>query len=143
MDLSPNERFVMADVPGLIEGASEGAGLGTRFLGHLERTAVLIHLVDSTTSDPVEDWRTIRAELEAYGPELAVKPELLALNKADALDDDLRRMISDALEEATGVTPFLVSGVSGEGVTVLLRAAFAKVRERDAPVDQDAGAWSP
>ncbi|HWA62954.1 MAG TPA: GTPase ObgE, partial [Caulobacteraceae bacterium] len=86
VDLSTNERFVLADVPGLIEGASEGAGLGTRFLGHLERTAVLIHLVDATQEDVAEAWRTVRHELEAYGAELAEKPEILALNKIDALD---------------------------------------------------------
>src|SRR5947199_5183414 len=86
VDLSPSERFVIADVPGLIEGASEGAGLGTRFLGHLERTAVLIHLIDATQAKPGTAWRTIRNELAAYGEGLEDKPELIALNKVDALD---------------------------------------------------------
>src|SRR6202789_4513405 len=85
VDLSANERFVVADVPGLIEGASEGAGLGTRFLGHLERTAVLIHLIDATQDDPAGAWTTIRGELAAYGEGLEDKPELIALNKIDAL----------------------------------------------------------
>ena len=86
VDLSGNERFVMADVPGLIEGASEGAGLGVRFLGHLERTAVLIHLIDATGEDPVGAWRAIRTELEAYAEGLEDKSEIVALNKIDALD---------------------------------------------------------
>jgi GTP-binding protein len=74
VDLSTDERFVIADIPGLIEGASEGAGLGTRFLGHVERSAVLIHLIDGTQDDIAEAWTTIRGELEAYGEELATRP---------------------------------------------------------------------
>src|ERR1700761_858014 len=120
VDLSVGERFVLADIPGLIEGASEGAGLGTKFLGHVERTAVLIHLVDGTQEDPAGAWRTIRAELEAYDPELAVKPEILALNKVDALDPQTRAETAAALEQAAGIRPLLVSGVSGEGVRELL-----------------------
>ncbi len=144
VDLSEGERFVLADVPGLIEGASEGAGLGVRFLGHLERTAVLIHLVDATSDDVVDSWRTIRAELAAYGEGLADKPELLALNKVDALTPELRKQKAKALKKAAGVTPLLVSGVSGEGVTDLLRAAFKQVRLRDAPhVEETAGEWRP
>src|SRR5213595_1655034 len=90
VDLSANERFVMADIPGLIEGASEGAGLGVRFLGHVERTAVLVHLVDGTQEDVAEAWRTVRHELESYGEELAGKTEILVLSKADALDPATR-----------------------------------------------------
>src|SRR5580658_4427659 len=86
VELSGSERFVLADIPGLIEGAAEGAGLGVRFLGHLERCAVLIHLVDATLADPADAWRTVRGELAAYGAGLVDKPELLALNKVDALD---------------------------------------------------------
>jgi GTP-binding protein len=138
VDLSEGERFVLADVPGLIEGASEGAGLGVRFLGHLERTAVLIHLVDATADDPAEDWRTIRAELEAYGAGLADKPELLALNKVDALDPQTRKAKARALKKAAGVAPHLVSGVSGEGVRELLRAAFAQVRRGRRPQADEA-----
>src|SRR5579875_2697665 len=85
VDLSANERFVIADIPGLIEGASEGAGLGTRFLGHVERCKVLIHLVDGTQEDVAEAYRQIRHELETYGEGLAEKPELLVLNKSDAM----------------------------------------------------------
>jgi GTP-binding protein len=130
VDLSTSERFVMADIPGLIEGASEGAGLGVRFLGHVERTAVLIHLVDGTQEDVAQAWRTVRHELEAYGEELGAKPELLALNKVDALDPATRKARAAALKKAAGVKPRLVSGVSGEGVKELLREAYRLVRVR-------------
>jgi GTP-binding protein len=90
VDLTTQERFVLADIPGLIEGASEGAGLGTKFLGHVERTAVLIHLIDATQDDVAGAWTTIRGELSAYGEGLEDKPELLALNKADALTPEER-----------------------------------------------------
>jgi GTP-binding protein len=145
---------VVADIPGLIEGASEGAGLGTRFLGHVERTAVLIHLVDATQDDVAQAWRTVRQELEAYGEGLAGKPEILALNKVDALDEAARGEKAAALEAAAGVAPRLVSGVSGEGVTELLREAYALVRRNRAelgeqeqtahPAEDDAAeGWAP
>ena len=149
VDLSPNERFVLADVPGLIEGASEGAGLGTRFLGHLERTSVLIHLIDATGEDPAEDWRVIRGELETYGAGLESKPELVALNKVDALDEEARQAAVEAVEAASGERPYLVSGVSGEGVRELLRAAWTRVgrepSEEDGAQSDDAHAepWRP
>jgi GTP-binding protein len=145
VDLSTNERFVIADIPGLIEGAAEGAGLGTRFLGHVERTAVLIHLVDGTQDDVADAWRTVRHELEAYGEGLGDKAEILALNKVDALDDETRAAKAAELEAAAGVRPRLVSGVSGEGVTELLRAAWREVQaRRGAPADPDNdGAWAP
>jgi GTP-binding protein len=150
VELSAQERFVMADIPGLIEGASEGAGMGTRFLGHVERTAVLIHLVDATAEDVAGAWRTVRAELEAYGGGLVGKPELLALNKIDALDPATRKARAKALKKAAGRAPFLVSGVSGEGVTELLRAAFAEVKARRAAEhreqtagEDDAEDWRP
>ena len=130
VELSGQERFVMADIPGLIEGASEGAGVGIRFLGHIERTAVLIHLVDGTQEDVGGAWRTIRHELEAYGEGIEDKSELLALNKADALTPEMRAEKLAELSAASGKQPFVVSGVSGEGVTALLRAAFAQVRAR-------------
>jgi GTP-binding protein len=132
VDLSTNERFVLADIPGLIEGASEGAGLGTRFLGHVERTAVLIHLVDATEEDVGAVWRTVRHELEAYGEELADKPEILALNKVDALDAETIAQKAAELKAAAGVEPRCISGVSGKGVTELLREAYALVRRRRA-----------
>ena len=80
--------FVLADIPGLIEGAHEGAGLGDRFLGHVERTAVLLHLIDATLDDPAEAYRTIRGEVEAYGGGLKDKPEIVVLSKADAVPAD-------------------------------------------------------
>jgi GTP-binding protein len=150
VDLSSEERFVIADIPGLIEGASEGAGLGTRFLGHVERAGVLIHLVDATQDDVVGAWRTVRTELEAYGEGLADRAEILCLNKIDALDDEERAEKAAALEAACGRPPRLISGVSGEGVQDALRAAFQEVRRhRDAeaaasspPAGDEAG-WSP
>lgn len=154
VDLSPSERFVIADIPGLIEGANEGAGLGTRFLGHVERSASLIHLIDGTQEDVVEAYRIIRGELEAYGEELADKAEILALNKIDALSEEERNEKADALEAVAGRRPMMVSGVSGEGVTELLRAAWSEVRKTrgEAPADDDTaeslpfetpGGWTP
>jgi GTP-binding protein len=138
VDLSANERFVLADIPGLIEGASEGAGLGTRFLGHVERTAVLIHLVDATQEDVGTAWRTVRHELEAYGEELADKPEILALNKIDALDPETLEEKAAELKAAAGVEPRRVSGFAGMGVTELLREAYALVRTRRAEAAAEA-----
>ena len=128
VDLSTQERFVIADIPGLIEGASEGAGLGTRFLGHVERCKVLIHLVDGTQEDVAGAYAQIRRELELYGEGLADKPEVLALNKVDALDPETRRARAAELADTSGKTPMQVSGVAGEGVRELLRAALARIR---------------
>ncbi|WP_122466596.1 GTPase ObgE [Brevundimonas lutea] len=149
VDLSSTERFVIADIPGLIEGASEGAGLGTRFLGHVERSASLIHLIDGTQDDVVAAWRTIRNELEAYGEGLGEKAEILALNKIDALTDEARADKAAELEAAAGRKPYLVSGVSGEGVKELLRAAWAEVRRTRGDLIDDNNtettpqAWTP
>jgi GTP-binding protein len=128
VDLSSEERFVIADIPGLIEGASDGAGLGTRFLGHVERAGVLIHLVDATQDDVAGAWRTVRTELEAYGEGLAERNEILALNKVDALDDEGRKAKAAELEAASGRKVAMISGVSGEGVQTVLRSAFAEIR---------------
>jgi GTP-binding protein len=128
VELSANERFVLADIPGLIEGASEGAGLGVRFLGHVERTAVLIHLIDGTEPDVVGAWRTVRQELEAYGEGLEDKAEILVLSKMDAVDEETRAERAAELEAISGRAPMMISGVSGEGVTTLMRAALAEVR---------------
>ncbi|WP_337185544.1 GTPase ObgE [Phenylobacterium sp.] len=146
VDLSVGERFILADIPGLIEGAHEGAGIGTRFLGHIERTAVLIHLVDGTQDDVVQAWRTVRHELEAYGEGLEDKPELLALNKIDALDEAAVAGKAAALEAASGGAVRRVSGFAGQGVTELLREAYALVRERkQAAAAEESGAeeWRP
>ena len=146
VDLSVGERFILADIPGLIEGASEGAGLGVRFLGHVERTASLIHLVDATQDDVVEAWRTVRHELEAYGEELGDKTEFLVLSKVDALDKDARKAKAKALAKASGAKVWQVSSVSREGVTELLREAYALVRRRkgeDAADALEAGGMAP
>ncbi len=138
VDLSVGERFILADIPGLIEGASEGAGLGVRFLGHVERTASLIHLVDGTQDDVVGAWKTVRHELEAYGDELGDKTEFLVLSKVDALDAAARKAKAKALAKASGEKVWQVSGVSGEGVTELLREAYALVRKRKSEEAADA-----
>lgn len=126
------DELVLADIPGLIEGAHEGVGLGDRFLGHIERCAVLVHLVDGTQADVAGAYRTVRAELAAYGAGLADKPELLALNKIDALDDEERVERGRALAAAAGLPTtavFPVSGVSGAGREALLHAIAARVAE--------------
>ncbi len=117
-----NVEFVVADIPGLIEGASEGRGLGDLFLGHVERCAVLLHLVDGTSDTVAEDYQTIITELEAYGGDLADKPRVTVLNKIDALDDDERNEAKSALQKACGGTVMLMSGVARDGVTEVLRA---------------------
>ena len=143
VDLSPNERFVIADIPGLIEGASEGAGLGTRFLGHVERTAVLIHLIDGTQEDVAGAYATVRQELEAYGAGLTDKPESVARNKIDALDAETRAEKAAGLAAAGGSEPRLISGVSGQNVTEVLRAAWNQVRERRAAEKAEAEGPAP
>jgi len=120
--LNATEEFVLADLPGLIEGAAEGAGLGTRFLGHVERCKVLLHLVDGSAADPARAYRTIRHELAEYGHGLEDRPELVALNKADAMTPQARTARVQALSRATGKPVMLISGASGEGVPELLRA---------------------
>ena len=120
VDLAPGARFVLADIPGLIEGAHDGAGLGDRFLGHVERTAVLVHLVDGTADNPAAAYATVRAELDAYGGDLVGKREIVALNKVDALDAQTREARRDALAKACGANVRLVSGATGEGVKDLL-----------------------
>ena len=123
-----NFDFVLADIPGLIEGAHEGAGLGDRFLGHVERCAVLLHLVDATLDDPAEAYAIIRGEVEAYGAGLEDKPEIVALSKADAVPKDEMRKKARALKKAAGVTPLIVSAASGEGVTEVLRALVPEIK---------------
>jgi GTP-binding protein len=120
--LNATEEFVLADLPGLIEGAAEGAGLGTRFLGHVERCKVLLHLVDGSAADPARAYRTIRRELAEYGHGLESRPELVALNKADAMTPQARTARVKALSRAAGKPVMLISGASGEGVPELLRA---------------------
>ncbi len=128
-----NSVFVLADIPGLIEGAHEGAGLGTRFLGHLERCRVLVHLVDGTGEDVAEDYRTVRRELDAYGAGLAAKPYVVALNKVDALAPEQIAEQHAALEAASGGPVSLTSGVSRAGIDDVLARAYDVIRAfRDA-----------
>ncbi|PRY21887.1 GTP-binding protein [Aliiruegeria haliotis] len=145
-----NTEFVVADIPGLIEGAHEGRGIGDRFLGHVERCAVLLHLVDGTTEDVAGDYATIIGELEAYGGHLADKPRVTALNKIDALDDEERAEKIDALEKASGGRVYAMSGVSREGVTPVLRALRSEIdagrkaeRIEAEGGDEEPGPWSP
>ena len=135
-------EIVVADIPGLIEGASEGAGLGDRFLGHVERCAVLLHLVDGTAEDVAADWRTIDAELEAYGEGLTDKPRITGLNKVDALDDEEVAERVAALEAAGAARVMTLSGATGKGVTQVLRALREAVREAR-EVREVAEGWAP
>ncbi|GAD56106.1 MAG: GTP-binding protein [Limimaricola cinnabarinus] len=142
-----NVEFVVADIPGLIEGASEGRGLGDMFLGHVERCAVLLHLVDGTSGDPMVDYRTIIGELEAYGGGLAEKPRITVLNKIDALDEEERAFLADELAAESGGEVMLMSGATGEGVTEVLRALRARIdanrlRQKEIPEEEDK-TWQP
>ena len=123
------EEFVIADLPGLIEGAHEGAGLGTRFLGHMERCAVLLHLIDGTAENVAEAYRTIRAELAAYGHGLTEKPEIVGLNKSDAIAAEDIPAKTAALAEAANAPVLALSGATGAGVREALRALKAHVLE--------------
>ena len=140
--------FVIADIPGLIEGAHEGAGIGDRFLGHVERTAVLLHLVDATSEDPAEAYEIVRGEIEAYGAGLEDKPEVLVLSKADAVDpDDLKKKLR-ALKMAAGATPLIVSSATGKGVQEVLAALAREIVEMRAekahePLRQKTRGWRP
>ncbi|MGI8723822.1 MAG: GTPase ObgE [Methyloceanibacter sp.] len=138
--------FVLADIPGLIEGAHEGAGIGDRFLGHVERTAVLLHLVDATLENPVEGYNIIRGEIEAYGAGLEDKPEILALSKADAVPKDELKKKARALKKASGVEPMIISAVSGEGMQNVLRAladAVAAAKSKAIEAAKPAADWQP
>jgi len=137
-------EFVMADIPGLIEGASEGRGLGDQFLGHVERSRVLLHLIDGTAEDVAGDARTILTELEAYSPALAEKPRITALNKIDALDPETLAERRAELEAEIGGPVHLMSGVSREGVQDVLRALWTEIAPSRKPVgEQDDRPWQP
>ena len=138
-------EFVVADIPGLIEGAHEGRGIGDRFLGHVERCAALLHLVDGTSEDVVHDWQTIVREVEAYDGALADKPRITALNKIDALSDIERAEKRTALEALAGPV-YAMSGVSGEGVEDILRVLRRLIdahREAERDAAEDPLPWRP
>ena len=137
--------FVMADIPGLIEGAHEGAGLGDRFLGHVERCAAILHMIDVTAEDPVAAYRTIRAELAAYGAGLEEMPEIVALSKCDALDKATLEERITAIGKALGRKVFAISAVSGLGISSLLHALadhIAAARNEETLVEHETG-WRP
>ena len=140
-----NVEFVVADIPGLIAGASEGRGLGDLFLGHVERCAVLLHLIDGTSETVADDYRTIIHELEAYGGNLAEKPRITVLNKIDALDEDERASALKDLEKASGGPVMMMSSVAREGVTDVLRTLRAQIdddRIRQRPATEEEP-WRP
>lgn len=140
------EGFVLADIPGLIEGAHEGAGLGDRFLGHVERTNILLHLVDGTDENVAGAYRTIKEELEAYGHGLAEKPVIVALNKCDALTPEMVAARKAELEEACGHSVSLLSGVSGNGVREVLHLLLKEILAKRAKATTDEASpegWQP
>jgi GTP-binding protein len=142
--LVDQREFVLADIPGLIEGAHAGAGLGDRFLGHVERCGVLLHLIDGTQDDVADAWRCVRAELEAYGDELRDKREIVALNKVDALDEAAIADKRGALEAATGGAVLALSGVAGTGVDDALHLMLDEIeRRREAEAENETEAYSP
>ena len=126
-DRTGGDEFVLADLPGLIEGANEGAGLGNRFLGHVERCRVLVHLIDGTLDDVAGAYQTVRREVEAYGGSLAEKPELVALNKADALSDEDKAEKQELLALASGAEVAVISGISGDGLQTLMAVLFGVI----------------
>ncbi len=130
-----SREFVLADIPGLIEGAHEGAGLGDRFLGHVERCSVLLHLVDGTAEDPVANYHTVREELAAYGGGLEEKPEVVAISKADAVSPERIDALKRALKRAADTTPHIVSAASGAGVDTVLRALAGEIAAAKTPAD--------
>ena len=138
-------EFVIADIPGLIEGAADGAGIGDRFLGHIERCRVLLHLVDANDEDVATSYRIVRDELEAYGAGLTDKPVVVALNKVDTLDDELIAALSAELEAASGRPVIALSGASGRGVEAVLDKLLEAIApgpraEKEAEEGSD---WSP
>jgi len=139
-------EFVIADIPGLIEGAAEGAGIGDRFLGHVERTRLLLHLVDASGEDPAEAYRIVREELDSYGAGLDEKAEIVALTKADMLDGKSLNRIAKAVEKVSGSRPFPVSAPLEEGIGPLLDAVIQQLGSaaRDAREEAEADRpWSP
>jgi GTP-binding protein len=154
VSVAEGASFVLADIPGLIEGAAEGAGVGTRFLGHVERCAVLLHLVDGTQEDVAEAYRIVRGELEAYGGGLADKPEIVALNKIDALSKEEISEKAKQLKAACKSTPLRISGATGKGVPETIQKLYeiisedrrerraAQIEAEKTPEEREEG-WTP
>jgi GTP-binding protein len=142
---SDEREFVLADIPGLIEGAHEGVGLGDRFLAHVERCRVLLHLVEGTSEHAGKAYKLVRRELEAYGEGLSDKPEIVALSKADALDADTLKQQLARLKRAAGGKPLVLSAASGQGVQEALRAIQAQLDTQGAEEAeaQPAEPWQP
>ncbi|MEP2532488.1 GTPase ObgE [Shimia sp.] len=141
-----NVEFVVADIPGLIEGASEGRGLGDLFLGHVERCSVLLHLVDGTSGMLLEDYQIIVREIGNYAEILAQKPRVTVLNKIDSLDEEERAFLKEELETLTNGPVMLMSGASGEGTVDVLRALRKEIDEgrlRLKKVDEEDAPWQP
>ena len=141
-------EFVVADIPGLIEGAADGAGIGDRFLGHIERCRVLLHLIDANDADVAESYRIVRGELEAYGAGLDEKPVVVALNKIDTLDDELIAALSAELEEASGAQVIPISGAAGTGLDWVLDQLLDAIGPGAGAAVEDDGEedpveWSP
>ena len=135
----------MADIPGLIEGAHDGAGLGHRFLGHVERCRILLHLIDATGEDPVAAWKMLRKELKAYGGDLYDKPEIVGLTKLDATPEDYAVDLAKAIQEAGAAKVLALSSVTGAGVTPMLRQLInvievSKAKEQE---PKEKVSWSP
>ena len=139
------KEFVMADIPGLIEGAHEGAGLGHRFLGHVERCQILLHLIDATGEDPVAAWKMLRRELKAYGGDLYEKPEIVGLTKLDATPEDYAADLAKALQDAGAGQVLALSSVTGNGVTTMLRqlAKVIEISRAKETEPEEAVPWSP
>jgi GTP-binding protein len=141
-----DREFVLADIPGLIEGAHDGVGLGDRFLAHVERCRVLLHLVDGTSEHAGIAYKTVRAELEAYGHGLADKPEIVALSKSDCMDPSMRKIQFARLKRAAHKAPLVLSAHSREGVEATLRALAIAIEEGRAaaePAPEAELAWQP
>ena len=139
-------EFVLADIPGLIEGAAEGAGIGDRFLGHVERCRALLHLVDAEGEDPVDAWRIVRGELDADGAGLEDKPELVALSRCDLVDPKDLAKLRKKLAKASGTEPHLISAATGDGIDELIEALFTLIGDvavANAEAVEPEAAWSP
>ena len=141
--LHRGREFVLADIPGLIEGAAEGAGVGDRFLGHIERCRVLLHLVDASGEDPLAAWSVVRDELDAYGAGLTDKAEVIALSKSDAVDGKTLSALRKRLAKASGGEVLVLSAASGYCIDVALDALIAAIGVDQQPAEQEEATWRP